>query len=266
MDNFHAVMLGILQGLTEFLPISSSAHLILIPQLTGWPDQGLAFDLAVHVGTLLAVLLYFRKDVTELAWDGTRSLVLRKTVGRSRLAWAVVLGTIPTGVAGLLLMDAADSTLRAPEIFCATTLVFGLLLGFADLTAKQTRTIDDITWKDVALIGFAQALALIPGTSRSGATITAGLLLGLDRQSASRFSFLLAIPVTALASAATLIDVAREPVAVDWGAFLIGAIASFITAILAIHYFLKWLNQFGMMPYVIYRVILAGVIYWVLLR
>ncbi len=266
MDKFHAIMLGILQGLTEFLPISSSAHLILVPQLTGWPDQGQAFDLAVHVGTLLAVLLYFRKDVSELVWDGTRSLLLRKTVGRSRLAWAVVFGTIPTAVAGLLIMDVADTTLRAPEIFCVTTLVFGLLLGFADWTAKQTRTIDEINWKDVVIIGFAQALALIPGTSRSGATITAGLMLGLDRQSASRFSFLLAIPITALASAAKLIEVAAEPVAVDWGAFLIGAIASFLTAILAIHYFLKWLNQFGMMPYVIYRVLLAGVIYWVLVR
>lgn len=266
MDTLQAVALGILQGLTEFLPISSSAHLILVPQLTGWPDQGLAFDLAVHVGTLLAVVIYFRRDLVELIGDGVRSVIQRRTVGKSRLAWAVAFGTIPTALAGMLLMDAADTTLRAPEVFCITTLVFGLLLGFADWTAKQTRSLDDIGWKDVLLIGLAQALALVPGTSRSGSTITAGLLLGLTREAASRFSFLLAIPITALASGAKLTEVAQSSVTVDWTPFVIGAISAFITAIIAIHYFLKWLNRFGMMPYVIYRIGLAIAIYWLLLR
>ncbi len=265
MDSLHAIVLGILQGITEFLPISSSAHLILVPQLTGWPDQGQAFDLAVHVGTLLAVVIYFRRDVTELAIDGSKSLVYRKTIGKSRLAWAVLLGTIPTGLAGLALMEAADSVLRRPEVYCATTLFFGLLLGFADRTARKTRAIEDIGWKDVLVVGLSQALALVPGTSRSGVTITAGLLLGLTREAASRFSFLLAIPIITLASAAKFVEVSQAQYPVDWGAFLIGGVTSFITAILAIHYFLKWLNRFGMMPYVIYRIALALIIYLVLI-
>ncbi len=266
MDFIHALILGIVQGITEFLPISSSAHLILTPVFSGWQDQGVAFDLAVHIGTLLAVILYFRKDVLILLNDGFRSVQQRQHVGHSRLAWAVVIGTIPTGLFGLLLLDIIDTHLRSVQIIFVTTLVFGMLLGAADVFGKKQRTIDSITWKDAILVGLAQSIALIPGTSRSGATITAGLLLGLDRQAASRFSFLLAIPITALAASVKLLEVAIANAPVDWLAFLIGTLTSFITALTAIHYFLKWLNQFGMWPYVIYRVILAGVIYFWLIK
>lgn len=265
MDALQAVFLGIIQGITEFLPISSSAHLILVPVFTGWPDQGVGFDLALHVGTLLAVMLYFRRDVTRLVLDGSRSLMLRRHTGGSRLAWAVVWGTVPAALAGLALLDLIDTTLRSVTIIFATTLVFGVLLGAADRRAGARR-LDSLTWKDVLIVGLAQALSLVPGTSRSGATMTAGLLLGLSREAAARFSFLLAIPITALAAAAKLLEVAVSGAAVDWGGFLIGGAVSFITALTAIHFFLKWLDRFGMWPYVFYRLALALVIYLVLMK
>jgi undecaprenyl-diphosphatase len=266
MTILQTLVLGIIQGITEFLPISSSAHLILVPIVTGWPDQGVAFDLAVHVGTLLAVVLYFRKDLLTITRDGALSLVQRRQVGQSRLAWAVLLGTIPTGLAGIALMDLVDTSLRSVAVIATTTVVFGLLLGLADVTNRGTRDLTKLTWRDVAFIGLAQALALIPGTSRSGVTLTAGLLLGLTREAAARFSFLLAIPITALASAAKIIELAQSDVVVNWLHFLLGGVTAFITAILAIHYFLQLLNRFGMLPYVIYRVLLGVLIYFVFLH
>lgn len=261
MDIVQAAILGIIQGITEFLPISSSAHLIMVPVFFGWVDQGVGFDLAVHLGTLAAVLLYFRRDVGALVEDGVYSLRYRAHRGRSRLAWAVVIGTIPTGLAGLLILDLIDTTLRSIQIIFVTTIVFGLLLGWADSRKHQTRALHEITFKDALLVGCAQAISLIPGTSRSGATITAGLLLGLSREAASRFSFLLAIPITALAACVKLFELAHKGVPVDWSGFLIGGLVSFATALTAIHYFLKWLNRFGMWPYVVYRLLLAAVIY-----
>lgn len=265
MDFLQALFLGLLQGLTEFLPISSSAHLILVPAFFDWVDQGVAFDLAVHVGTLLAVVLYFRADVFSIARDGLISISRRRVVGQGALALYLVIGTIPAGLAGLALLDIIDNELRAVEIIFATTLIFGLLLGVADWMPKRQRSLDSLNWKDALLVGIAQAIALVPGTSRSGITITAGLFLGMSRETASRFSFLLAIPITALASAVKLLEVATADIVVDWGAFLVGGVTSFVVAITAIHFFLKWLNKVGMWPYVIYRVILTGVIYAVLM-
>lgn len=265
MDFFQAFFLGILQGLTEFLPISSSGHLILIPAFFEWTDQGVGFDLAVHVGTLLAVVLYFRKDVFAITRDGLLSLGKRQMIGQGNMAWFLVIGTIPAGLAGLALLDMIDNELRAVEVIFFTTLIFGLLLGWADWRPNKGRTLDSLTWKDALLVGCAQALALIPGTSRSGATITAGLLLGMSRQTASRFSFLLAIPITALASAVKLLEAATSDITVDWTGFLVGGVTAFIMAITAIHFFLKWLNKVGMWPYVLYRIALAGVIYAVLM-
>lgn len=265
MDFFQALFLGLLQGLTEFLPISSSGHLILVPAFFDWTDQGVGFDLSVHVGTLLAVVIYFRRDVFSITRDGLLSLSQRRMIGQGNLAWFLVIGTIPAGLAGLALLDMIDNELRAVEVMFFTTLIFGLLLGWADWRPNKGRTMDSLTWKDAVLVGCAQALALIPGTSRSGATITAGLFLGLSREAASRFSFLLAIPIITLASAVKLLDVASSNVIVDWSGFLVGGVTSFITAITAIHFFLKWLNTVGMWPYVLYRIALAGVIYAVLM-
>jgi undecaprenyl-diphosphatase len=266
MSLFEAIVLGLLQGLTEFLPISSSAHLILTPQLLGWADQGLTFDLSVHVGTLLAVVLYFHRDLRQLAQDGLVSLQQRQFVGQGQLALLLVMATIPAALGGLLLMDFIETHLRAAGIICITTLVFGLVLGWADWRPNPNRTLTTLGWKDALWVGLAQAISLIPGTSRSGITITAALLLGFSREAASRFSFLLAIPITALAASAKIVDTATSDVTVDWVAFLVGGTTSFVMALTAIHYFLKWLNRFGMWPYVIYRVILAGVIYVVLVH
>lgn len=225
----------------------------------------MGFDLSVHVGTLLAVVLYFRRDVFGIARDGLASVRQRRMVGQGALAWYLVLGTIPAGLAGLALLDMIDNELRAVEVIFFTTLFFGLLLGVADWLPKRQRTLDSLNWKDALLVGVAQAIALVPGTSRSGITITAGLFLGMTRETASRFSFLLAIPITALASGVKLLDVAGSGVNVDWGGFLIGGVTSFVMAITAIHFFLKWLNTVGMWPYVVYRIVLAGVIYAVLM-
>lgn len=260
------LVLGMIQGLTEFLPISSSAHLILVPVFSGWPDQGVGFDLAVHLGTLLAVMLYFRSDLIQLVTDGIRSLWVRRAVGQSRLAWAMVLGTIPAGLVGLALIDLIDTTLRSVHVIFFTTLGFGLLLGIADRRNGEGRSLPSITWRDVFLIGCAQALALVPGTSRSGVTITAGLFLGLNREAASRLSFLLAIPITGLAAAVKLRELVQSGMPVDGVGFLVGAVTAFITAVAAIHFFLKWLNRWGMWPYVVYRIGLALVIYLVVLK
>lgn len=265
MDALQAFWLGILQGITEFLPISSSAHLILVPEFLGWPDQGVTFDLAVHVGTLLAVVIYFRRDLADLVRDGLASIARRQIVGRGALAGYIIIATIPACVAGLLLLDLVENQLRSVAIICVTTLVFGLLLGWADWRPRADRNIDSISLRDAVLVGLAQAVSLIPGTSRSGITLTTGLLLGLSREAASRFSFLLAIPITALAAASKLGTVFTGETPVDVTLLVIGAVTSFITAITAIHFFLKWLNRFGLWPYVIYRVILAGVIYVVFL-
>ncbi|MDR9425080.1 MAG: undecaprenyl-diphosphate phosphatase [Marinobacter sp.] len=265
MDFYQALFLGLLQGLTEFLPISSSAHLILTPAFFGWEDQGVGFDLSVHLGTLLAVVLYFRRDVFGIAKDGLTSIGQRRIVGQGALAWYLVIGTIPAGLAGLALLDMIDNELRGASIIFVTTLVFGLLLGLADWLPRRQRTLDSLNWKDAVLVGIAQAMALVPGTSRSGVTITAGLFLGMSRETASRFSFLLAIPIISLASAVKLLEVGTSDVIVDWGGFLIGGVTSFLMAITAIHFFLKWLNKVGMWPYVIYRIVLAGVIYAVLM-
>lgn len=266
MDLLNALLLGIVQGITEFLPISSSAHLILMPVFAGWIDQGVAFDLAVHAGTLLAVLVYFRKDVRELVCDGMHSMQRGHIVGRGGLALYLLIATLPAAITGFLLLDLIETLLRSVVIIFTTTIIFGLALGWADYRPNSGRQLGDLNWKDAVFIGIAQAISLIPGTSRSGATITAGLLLGLDRVSASRFSFLLAIPITALAAGAKLLEVSGSDEIVDWNAFLVGAVTSFAVAVTAIHYFLKWLNRFGMWPYVIYRMVLALVIYLLLIR
>ncbi|MGO1233849.1 MAG: undecaprenyl-diphosphate phosphatase [Marinobacter sp.] len=266
MDFLQALWLGIIQGITEFLPISSSAHLILVPAFTGWTDQGVAFDLAVHLGTLLAVMLYFHRDVRDLVRDGIASLAARRFIGQGLLATYLILGTTPAALAGLLLLDLIDNQLRSIGIIFFTTLVFGVLLGWADWRPNKNRQLQSLRWTDALMIGMAQAVSLIPGTSRSGATITAGLLLGLNRQAASRFSFLLAIPITGLAASAKILEVATSDGVFYWRAFLVGGLSSFVVALIAIHFFLKWLNRFGMWPYVAYRLALAAVIYFLFLN
>lgn len=262
MELIHIVALALLQGLTEFLPISSSAHLILLPLIANWQDQGLAFDVAVHVGTLTAVVLYFRQEIKVIVADWFKSLQQRQTVGDSRLAWAVGIGTIPVGLAGLAFGDYIETSLRSPMVIAATTIIFGLLLGWADWYGKRIKSEHQLTWSNIIFIGVAQAIALIPGTSRSGITITAGLMLGLTREAAARFSFLLSIPVIVLAGGLKGLELVESPVTVDWSSLLSGAFFSFISAYLCIFVFLKMLDKIGMWPFVIYRMILGVILLW----
>jgi undecaprenyl-diphosphatase len=262
MDFLHIIALALLQGLTEFLPISSSAHLILLPLLTSWEDQGLAFDVAVHVGSLMAVMLYFRKTLWVLTQDWMRSVSQRQLVGESKLAWAVLLGTIPVGLAGLIFKDGIEMYLRDPLVIAATTIVFGIMLGWADWRGKRLRNESSLTWHDVLFIGIAQAIALIPGTSRSGITMTAGLLIGLTREAAARFSFLLSIPVILLAGGLKTIDLIESPLQIDWSALVWGTSFSMISAYLCIFLFLKMLEKIGMWPFVVYRLVLGTILVW----
>lgn len=253
---WQIVVLALVQGLTEFLPVSSSAHLILVPVLSSWPDQGLAFDVVVHLGTLTAVMWYFRKDVKTLTIDWTQSCVKKQTVGESRLAWLVLLGTIPVAIIGLLLHDFIDTELRSPIVIAWATIGFGLLLGVADYVGKNknTQSEQQLSWKSGISIGLAQTLALIPGTSRSGITMTAGLFVGLTRQAAARFSFLLSIPVILLAGGYKTLKLIQEGNGVDWFSMGLGYALSALSAYVCIHYFLKMLERIGMTPFVIYRV------------
>lgn len=260
MDIIQVIVLALVQGLTEFLPISSSAHLILVPKLSDWPDQGLAFDVAVHAGTLTAVVLYFRVEIKKMIIEWFGSLRGRHTPD-SRLAWAVLFGTIPAGLAGLLFMDFISEHLREPLVIAVTTVVFGILLWIADAKKDLKRDEHELCWKDVLIIGIAQAMALIPGTSRSGITITAALMLGLNRQAAARFSFLLSIPVIVLAGGVETLEYVQVASSQDVNFLLMGAMISAVSAYLCIHYFLKMLEKMSMLPFVIYRMILGVVLF-----
>ncbi|MFQ3324145.1 MAG: undecaprenyl-diphosphatase [Pseudomonadales bacterium] len=255
---WQAVLLAIMQGLTEFLPISSSAHLILPSEVLGWPDQGLAFDVAVHIGSLLAVVIYFRRDIHELvtAWFG--SFLGQGVSAESKMGWAVIVATIPAGLAGLLFDSYIEANLRSVAVIAATTIGFGLLLGLAD--KKSFANYQTVTMAVAIIIGLAQALALVPGTSRSGITMTAGLLLGLSRQLAARFSFLLSIPLIVVAGGLKTLQLIEMESVAPWGMIGISIAISGITAYLCIHWFLKLLDRIGFMPFVTYRLLLGTVL------
>ena len=265
MDSLHIVVLAIVQGITEFLPISSSGHLILVPYFTNWPDQGLEFDMAVHLGTLMAIVVYFRTTLAAMARDWVLSVAQRREVGESRLAWAVLFGTIPAGLVGLVLRDDIETTLRSPLVIACTTIGYAVLLFAADRFGSHQRNERSVGWLDVVVIGCAQALALIPGTSRSGVTMTAGLFRGMSRQAAARFSFLLAVPVTAAAGLSEISGYAEHAAPLDTRALVLGVVVSAVTGFASIHYLLKWLTRFGMLPYVLYRLALGAVLLTLLL-
>ena len=266
MDWLQAVLLAILQGLTEFLPISSSAHLILPSQLLGWAEQGLAFDVAVHVGSLVAVLLYFRIEVINMvkAWF----LWVFKGVKTSdgRLAWAVIWGTFPVGIVGIVFsyFDLVESYLRATEVIATTTIIFALVLWWADNRAKEIRNETTLGAKDILFIGCAQAIALIPGTSRSGITMTAGLILGLTKSAAARFSFLLSIPAIILPGGLKSYELATGELPVSWDLIILGSTVSAIAALACIHVFLILLDKIGFKPFIFYRLALGVVLIFVI--
>jgi undecaprenyl-diphosphatase len=259
MDWIQTVVLSLIQGLTEFLPVSSSAHLILPSKLLGWEDQGLAFDVGVHVGTLTAVMIYFRKDIYNMlvaffAWfKGERS-------ADGKIAWFVIFATIPALVFGFLMNDIIDQYGRSVLVIAGTTMIFGAVLWFADAKRTEVQELESITFKQAMIIGLSQAIALIPGTSRSGITMSAALLLGMTRQAAARFSFLLSIPVIMAAGSYKGLELVQTGTAAQWEMILAGVVLSALSALACIYFFLKWLNQIGMLPFVIYRFLLGIVL------
>ena len=267
-DLLRATILALIQGLTEFLPISSSAHLLLPSILLGWEDQGLAFDVAVHLGTLFAVIGYFRRDIAAILSGMFAQAVKGQHSPEARLGWSLALATVPVIIAGFLLKDVVDQYLRDMRVVAATTIIFGLLLWVADrkqasISQASISQVQQTGWRSALLIGLAQILALVPGTSRSGVTTTAALFCGLDRETASRFSFLLSIPVIAGAALLLLVDLLQST-GVNWGELAYAALLSMLTAWGCIHYFLKFIARIGFFPFVVYRVALGLVLLYLL--
>lgn len=258
MDWLHIVVLAIIQGFTEFLPVSSSAHLILPAHLLGWSDQGLAFDVAVHLGSLLAVVAYFRQDILQLACAWCKSFT-QGASEHSNLVWYIALATIPAGLVGLLGKDFIEQELRSPLVIAWATIGFGVLLGVADKFSGGAIPLAKITWKLALLIGLAQAMALIPGTSRSGITMTAALFLGFSRVDAARFSFLLSIPIISLSAGYLSYKLLAES-NIDWLAMGAGLLLSAISAFICIFAFMQLISRMGMMPFVVYRLCLGAVL------
>jgi len=257
-------VLAIVQGLTEFLPISSSGHLVLVPYLVAWTDQGLAFDVAVHFGSLIAVVVFFREDILGLLRGSAQVVGGDVKSPQAYMAVAIALGTIPAAIAGLLFASWIEANLRDPSIIVYTLAGYGILMAAADRYARRDKGIAEVRIKDALIIGVAQALALVPGTSRSGITITAGRLLGFERQDAARFSFLLSAPVILLATVykGGELIMGVEPVA--WSELALGVLVSAVVAYLSIEFFMRFVTRIGLAPFAIYRLLLAALILYVL--
>jgi undecaprenyl-diphosphatase len=258
VDAFQAIVLGIVQGLTEFLPISSSGHLRIVPALFGWEDPGAAFTAVIQLGTMAAVLLYFRNDLWRIASTWVRSLRrpdLRQELD-ARMGWYIIAGTVPISILGLAFSDQIENEARNLYLIGTTLIVLGLILWIADRTAKRERDVTTVTLRDSVIVGCAQALALIPGVSRSGATITAGLLLGFDRASAARYSFLLSVPAVVLSGLFELRKIGEEEGA-GLGPTILATIFSFIVGYASIAFLLRWLTSHTMGIFVVYRVALG---------
>jgi len=254
------LVLALIQGVSEFLPVSSSAHLILVAQLSTWGDQGLAFDAAVHAGTLTAVVMYFRSELIALARAG---LDRNGDPIQRRLLAGLAIATLPALVVGALAADLIEIWLRSPLVIAITTIAFGLVLWLADRFGTRNRRLETLGIRGAVFIGLAQVLALVPGTSRSGITISAALALGLEREAAARYSFLLSIPIIAAAGGWGFVNGLADGGSFEFGRFLVAAAISGLFAWLTITVFLAWLRRFGMAPFVAYRLILgAFLLYW----
>jgi undecaprenyl-diphosphatase len=261
MDAFQAIILGIVQGLTEFLPVSSTAHLRIVPAFAGWDDPGTAFTAVVQLGTVAAVLIYFRQDLWNIARAWLRSLrdpAQRGTL-EARLGWYLIIGTIPVGILGLLFKDKIETDARQLVLIGIALIVLGIVLEIAERVGRKEREIESLTYRDATLIGIAQAAALVPGVSRSGSTISAGLFLGLERGAAARYSFLLSVPAVVLSGLFELKDVGKGGGA---GAVptIIAVIAAFIVGYASIAWFLKYLTRHPVTVFVVYRIVLGVVL------
>ena len=256
---FQALVLGLLQGLGEFLPISSSAHLALAPWLLHWPDPGLAFDVALHFGTLVAVLWYFRREWVSLARAAWQVVTTRKIVTiEQRRALYVIIATIPGGIFGLLLEKKAETTLRNPALIATALIIMGVILWLVDRLRPEARDMNQLRTSDAIWIGLAQAFALIPGVSRSGATITAGRGLGLDRNGAAAFSFLLSMPIIAAAAILKVPHVLRESGLST--PLVVGVLASAVSGWFAISALLKYVSRHSYGAFALYRVVVGAIV------
>lgn len=265
MPLYQVIVLAIVQGLTEFLPISSTAHLKLVPWLLGWKDPGLSFDIALHAGTLAAVLIYFYKDWIQIIAQGLglRFGGDRELAKNQWLLWLLAIATIPVGIAGLLFSKQAETTWRSPYVIAAALILVGVVMWIGDRKTNGAKGMADVTGVDAVVIGAAQALAVVPGTSRSGATITAGLFRDLDRAAAARFSFLLSTPAIAAAAAKDFWDLHKHQGGIPPGmgaAFAWGVVVSAIVGAIVIAFFLKYLRRHSLMPFVWYRIIFGIIV------
>ena len=262
MPVFHIVVLALIQGLTEFLPVSSSAHLILGSRVLGWADQGLVFDVATHLGTLLAVVVYFRRELFDMARACT-SAVHSESARRDRsMVLYLALASVPALAVGALSSELVEHHLRDIRVIAFSTLVFGFVLWWADRVGSRANVMSDMTLRPALMIGLAQVLALVPGVSRSGITITAGRFLGFEPAAAARFSFLLAIPVIGGAGAYGALKVAAGSTAIDWAQFFMAAAFAAVAGWICIAAFLALLQRVGLLPFIIYRMALGVVLLW----
>ena len=259
LDFLKAVALGLIQGLTEFLPISSSAHLRILPEWFGWGDPGAAFTAVIQIGTELAVLIYFRSDIWRIGSTWVRSLFQPEYRGHvdARMGWYVIVGSLPIVVLGVLLKEVIERDLRNLWIIGCTLIVLGLVLGVADRVGSQKRGVKHLTMRDGVLMGLAQAAALVPGVSRSGATISMGLFLGLNREAATRFAFLLAIPAVVGAGLFELKEIPHGHNDYGWGPTAVATVVSFVVGYAAIAWLLRYVSTHSYTPFVVYRVALG---------
>ncbi|MBX9929053.1 MAG: undecaprenyl-diphosphatase UppP [Gemmatimonadaceae bacterium] len=254
----QAFILGILQGLAEFLPISSSAHLSLAPWVFGWEAPGLAFDVSLHLGTLIALLWFFRADWVALTRAGWRIVTTRRIADDdARRVVQLVIATIPGALAGLLLKDLAETVFRTPALTASALIVMGALLWIVDATASRVRALGSVGYRDALLIGLAQCVALVPGVSRSGSTITAGRALGFDRASAARFSFLMSMPITAAAAVIKVPEAVRDGISLP---LVVGIVTAAISSAIAISALLKFLQRYSFAVFALYRFVLGAAI------
>ena len=260
MTYFEGILLAVIQGLTEFLPISSSAHLILLSEYMG-SNQNLFYDVSLHLGTLIAVCIYFRGDLIEMI----NSVLTHKSLFNNLLLRQLFVSCIPTLVLGFILVDLIDGYLRTTTVIATTTIFFGFILFLATFNKSYKTQIEEITLREALIIGFAQSLALIPGTSRSGITISAGLLLGLDSKTASKFSFLMAIPTISAIASYQLLSTEVEFLIQYFQINLLGLIVSFIIAYATIDFFIRFINRIGFLPFILYRIVLGILLFSLIL-
>jgi len=261
MTILQAIIFGAVQGFTEFLPISSTAHLVLLPWFLGWPDPGLSFDVALHLGTLVSLLVYFRAEWIALITSALGLLRGRTQSPDARTAMMIVGGTIPAALAGALFEDTVENALRNPQVIGAMLILMALALVVAEMVGHRKKTLNEMSWRDAIAIGIAQAVAIIPGVSRSGSTITAGLFLSLKRDAAARFSFYLSAPIIAGAVAKKMVDILRSGLTSDQlTPFIIGIISAGIVGYLAIAFLMRYLQTHNTYLFVVYRIVLGIVV------